>query len=197
MPASPTYTPLLPLGVGVGYKPEHFQDIQDVSQDLVWLEIHAENYMGDGGRPIAQLRHLSEKFSISCHGVGLSIGGEAQLDMDHLDRLKYLLNWLKPVQFSEHLAWSSHGQNFYNDLLPVPYNRPTANRVVDHINQVQDYLRTQMLLENPSNYLAFATSDMSEIDFLTDITKRTGCGLLMDVNNIYISAVNQKFSPYD
>ena len=100
------------------------------------------------------------------------------------------------LQFSEHLAWSSHGQNFYNDLLPVPYNQATAD-LVDHINQVQDHLNTQMLLENPSNYLAFADSDMSEIEFLTYVTGRNGCGLLMDINNIYISATNQKFSPYD
>lgn len=191
------YTPKLPLGVGVGYKAQHFEALQADPGDLTWLEIHAENYMGAGGRPLAQLRHLAEQFAISCHGVGLSIGGETPLDSDHLDRLRTLTNWLKPAQFSEHLAWSSHGQNYYNDLLPVAYNQTTANRVVDHINQVQDHLNTRMLLENPSNYLAFADTDMSEVDFLTDVAKRTGCGLLLDVNNTYISAINQGSDPYD
>ncbi|MEO0358627.1 MAG: DUF692 domain-containing protein, partial [Pseudomonadota bacterium] len=98
------------------------------------------------------------------------------------------------AQFSEHLAWSSHGMNFYNDLLPVPYNQATANRVVDHINQVQDHLNTQMLLENPSNYLAFSDSDMAEVDFLAHVAGRTGCGLLLDINNVFISATNQGYS---
>ncbi|MGB1234497.1 MAG: DUF692 domain-containing protein [Planktomarina sp.] len=194
MTAISPFTPNLPLGVGVGYKAEHFDPLLADPGSVTWLEIHAENYMGDGGRPLAQLRHLSEKFAISCHGVGLSIGGEDRLNTDHLDRLKHLVGWLKPSQFSEHLAWSSHGQNFYNDLLPVAYNKTTADRVVDHINQVQDHLNTRMLLENPSNYLAFAETDMTEVDFLSDVTRRTGCGLLLDVNNVFISATNQGYS---
>ncbi len=188
------YAPTLPLGVGVGYKPQHFDDLQAEPGQLAWLEIHAENYMGAGGRPHAHMRHLSETFAISCHGVGLSIGGETPLDQDHLDRLKALIAWLKPAQFSEHLAWSSHGMNFYNDLLPVPYNQTTADRVVDHINQVQDHLNTRMLLENPSNYLAFSDSDMAEVDFLRHVSDRTGCGLLLDINNVFISATNQGYS---
>lgn len=191
-----SYAPKLPLGVGVGYKAQHFDAILAQAGDLAWLEIHAENYMGLGGRPRAQLNQLKEMFAISCHGVGLSIGGETPLDADHLDRLKVLMTWLKPAQFSEHLAWSSHGQNFYNDLLPVPYNQATADRVVDHINQVQDHLNTQMLLENPSNYLAFKDSDMAEIAFLSYVAERTGCGLLLDINNVFIPATNQNFTAH-
>lgn len=189
------YLPKLPLGVGVGFKAQHFEAILDNPGDLAWIEIHAENYMGQGGRPLAQLRELSEIYPVSCHGVGLSIGGETPLDPEHLDRLKTLIGWLKPTQFSEHLAWSSHGQNFYNDLLPVPYTKETVARVKDHINQVQETLNTQMLLENPSNYLAFAESDMSEVEFLKEITANTGCGLLLDINNVYVSAVNQQTNP--
>ncbi|MGB0798510.1 MAG: DUF692 family multinuclear iron-containing protein, partial [Planktomarina sp.] len=116
----PEYAPTLPLGVGVGYKAQHFDDILRDPGDLAWLEVHAENYMGAGGRPIAQLKQLSEIYPISCHGVGLSIGGEAPLDPEHLARLKHLLGWLNPASFSEHLAWSTHEGQFYNDLLPLP-----------------------------------------------------------------------------
>lgn len=143
------YKAKLPIGVGVGFKTDHFEEILDNPGDLAWVEIHAENYMGLGGRPLAQLQNLADIYPVSCHGVGLSIGGETPLDRDHLNRLKLLVSWLNPAQFSEHLAWSSHGQNFYNDLLPVPYNRATAGRVISHINQVQDHLNTTMLLENP------------------------------------------------
>lgn len=182
----------LPNAPGVGYKPQHFADIIANPAPVEWLEIHAENYMGQGGRPLAQLRHLAERFAISVHGVGLSIGGEAPLDADHLARLKTLCDWLQPASFSEHLAWSTHDSAFLNDLLPLPYTQETFTRVADHIDQVQDVLGRKMLLENPSSYLAFSESTMSETDFLRDIARRTGCGLLLDVNNVFVSATNLK-----
>ena len=185
----------LPNQPGVGYKAQHFNDIMAHADPVGWLEIHAENYMGMGGRPLAQLRHLSEKFPFSVHGVGLSIGGEGPLDADHLARLKTLCDWLQPASFSEHLAWSSHDSAFLNDLLPLPYTAATVKRVADHIDQVQSTLGRQMLLENPSSYLAFAESDMSETDFLAEIVARTGCGLLLDVNNVFVSATNLGYSP--
>ncbi|MDX8348248.1 DUF692 domain-containing protein [Cognatiyoonia sp. IB215446] len=190
-----THRSSLPSRPGVGYKPQHYSAIMADPGPVAWLEIHAENYMGDGGRPIAQLRHLAERFPISVHGVGLSIGGEGDLDPDHLARLKHLVGWLNPASFSEHLAWSTHDAHFFNDLLPLPYNEKTLNRVADHIDQVQETLGRQMLLENPSSYLAFAESTMSETDFLHEITARTGCGLLLDVNNVFVSATNLKTSP--
>ncbi|WP_299894384.1 DUF692 domain-containing protein [uncultured Ruegeria sp.] len=185
----------LPAAPGVGYKPQHFAQVLEHAQPVAWLEIHAENYMGDGGRPLAQLRHLSEQFPISVHGVGLSIGGEGALDPDHLARLKQLVGWLNPASFSEHLAWSTHDTHFYNDLLPLPYTDATLTRVCDHIDQVQDTVGRQMLLENPSSYLAFEESAWSEPDFLREIARRTGCGLLLDVNNVFVSATNLDFSP--
>jgi uncharacterized protein len=187
--------PTLPALPGVGYKPQHFNAIVANASPVGWLEIHAENYMGAGGRPIAQLRHLAERFPISVHGVGLSIGREGPLDADHLARLKTLVDWLNPASFSEHLAWSSHDTTFLNDLLPLPYNAMSLAVVGSHIDQVQDTLGRQMLLENPSSYLAFATSDMSETQFLQDLARRTGCGLLLDVNNVFISATNLGTSP--
>uniref|UniRef100_UPI00404853D5 MNIO family bufferin maturase n=1 Tax=Yoonia sp. TaxID=2212373 RepID=UPI00404853D5 len=185
----------LPATVGVGYKPQHYMDIIQGPDLLGWLEIHAENYMGSGGRPIAQLRQLAEKFSFSVHGVGLSIGAEGNLDADHLARLKHLCDWLNPASFSEHLAWSTHDSHFLNDLLPLPYTDKTLARVAAHIDQVQDAIGRQMLLENPSSYLAFSESDMTETAFLAEIVKRTGCGLLLDINNVFVSATNLQTSP--
>lgn len=185
----------LPDAPGVGYKPQHFAEIMDDAGTVKWLEIHAENYMGDGGRPLAQLRHLSERFAISVHGVGLSIGGEGRLDPDHLARLKHLCGWLKPASFSEHLAWSTHDSAFLNDLLPLPYTPATVARVSDHIDEVQDTVGRQMLLENPSSYLAFDESTLEETEFLREVAKRTGCGLLLDVNNVFVSATNLNTDP--
>ncbi|TDK41000.1 DUF692 domain-containing protein [Antarcticimicrobium luteum] len=187
--------PRLPHSAGVGYKPQHFADLTSDPGAVTWLEIHAENYMGDGGRPLAQLRQLSKRFAISVHGVGLSIGGEGALDRDHLARLKHLCDWLAPASFSEHLAWSSHDSAFLNDLLPLPYTNATLARVADHIDQVQTTLGRRMLLENPSSYLAFAESTWAEPEFLAEIARRTGCGLLLDVNNVFVSATNLGFSP--
>ena len=187
----------LPNRPGVGYKPQHYSAIMDAPGPLGWLEIHAENYMGQGGRPIAQLRHLAEKFPISVHGVGLSIGAEGDLDPDHLARLKHLIGWLNPASFSEHLAWSTHDSHFLNDLLPLPYTEKTLARVARHIDQVQETVGRQMLLENPSSYLAFAESTLSETEFLREVVARTGCGLLLDVNNVFVSATNLKTSPQD
>lgn len=193
--ATPRRFDRLPDAPGVGYKPQHFSDLLDNAGSVQWLEIHAENYMGDGGRPLAQLRHLAERFAISVHGVGLSIGGEGPLDPDHLARLKHLVGWLNPASFSEHLAWSTHDATFLNDLLPLPYTEATLTRVADHIDQVQEVVGRQMLLENPSSYLAFDESTLEETEFLREIARRTGCGLLLDVNNVFVSATNLGTDP--
>ncbi len=187
----------LPNGAGVGYKPQHFQSIMADPGAVSWLEIHAENYMGDGGRPLAQLRHLSERFPISCHGVGLSIGGEGRLDADHLTRLKHLVGWLNPAAFSEHLAWSSHEGAYLNDLLALPYTDATLTRVADHIDELQEVVGRQVMLENPSSYLAFEESTWSEPEYMREIARRTGCGLLLDVNNVFVSATNLSYEPRD
>jgi hypothetical protein len=188
------HPPRLPFAPGVGYKPQHFSDLRADPGPVKWLEIHAENYMGGGGRPHAQLRALRDDFAISVHGVGLSIGGQDPLDLDHLNRLKTLVDWLEPVSFSEHLAWSTHHAAFLDDLLPLPYTDATLARVADHIDQVQTGLGRQMLLENPSSYLAFAESTWSETEFLAELVRRTGCGLLLDVNNVFISATNLDYT---
>ncbi len=187
----------LPAAPGAGFKSKHFQAVIDSPGPVEWLEIHAENYMGAGGRPIAQLRKLKEIFPVSCHGVGLSIGGEEPLDQDHLQRLRRLTDWLDPASFSEHLAWSTHEGRYFADLLPLPYTDKTVKRVSEHVDQVQESIARPMLLENPSNYLEFAETEMDETEFLSEIAERTGCGLLLDINNVHVSSVNRGFDAKD
>ncbi|HEV1999393.1 MAG TPA: DUF692 domain-containing protein [Xanthobacteraceae bacterium] len=180
----------LPARAGVGFKAEHFRDIAAAEQPLGFFEVHAENYMGAGGPPHAKLAKLRQDYALSIHGVGLSIGSPRPLDREHLMRLKTLCDRYQPESFSEHLAWSSHGEVYYNDLLPLPYTEETLARVAEHIDEVQSALGRQMLLENPSTYVLFAESTIPEVEFLRAISQHTGCGLLLDVNNVFVSAKN-------
>jgi uncharacterized protein len=185
----------LPARTGVGFKPAHFRDILAAAQPIGFFEVHAENYMGAGGPPHAQLGALRERYALSVHGVGLSIGSMRPLNRDHLVRLKMLCDRYAPESFSEHLAWSSHDDVYLNDLLPLPYTQQTLRRVAEHIDEVQTALGRQMLLENPSTYIRFDDSTIPEVDFLTEVSKRTGCGLLLDVNNVFVSAKNHGTQP--
>ena len=185
----------IPPRAGAGLKPAHIEAILGDDYRIGFLEVHAENYMGGGGAPHRALTAIREQFPISVHGVGLSIGSERGLDDAHIDRLKAVVDRYEPGFVSEHLAWSTHDNSYYNDLLPVPYDKPTLDRVCDHIGIVQDRLGRKILLENPSTYLQFEQSTMSETDFIRDIARRTGCGLLLDVNNVFVSATNQKYKP--
>ncbi|ADZ69280.1 DUF692 domain-containing protein [Polymorphum gilvum] len=185
----------VPRRAGVGLKPDHCAEILATRPDIGFFEVHAENYMGDGGAPHRTLEAIRRDYPLSLHGVGLSIGGEDPLDTNHLSRLKRLVERYEPGLFSEHLAWSSHDTVCYNDLLPVPYDALTLGRVAEHVDQVQERLGRPMLLENPSTYVAFERSTMSELEFLSELVRRTGCGLLLDVNNAYVSAINHGRSP--
>jgi uncharacterized protein (UPF0276 family) len=184
---------VLPARAGLGLKPQHCRDIVETLPPVGFFEVHAENYMGDGGPPHRYLEQIRAHYPLSVHGVGLSIGGDQPLDKAHLTRLRRLIERYEPESFSEHLAWSTHDTVFLNDLLPVPYDRLTLRRVCDHISEVQESLGRRMLLENPSTYIAFDQSDMAEIDFLSAIARRTGCGLLLDVNNVFVSATNHAY----
>jgi len=186
----------VPPDAGVGFKPEHAPQIFNDAAGVGFFEVHAENYMSDGGPMHAVLGALRDRFPLSLHGVGLSIGGSAPLDRAHLHRLQHLVAVYQPGLFSEHLAWSSHGSNYLSDLLPLPYDAETLDRVADHVDQVQNVLGTPMLLENPSTYVAFERSSMGEIEFLAEVVARTGCGLLLDVNNVFVSATNHRYDPY-
>lgn len=180
---------------GVALKPEHYGAILQSWPDIGFFEVHAENYMGAGGPPHRYLTAIRNRYPLSLHGVGLSIGADRRLDRDHLKRLKQLIDRYQPALFSEHLAWSTHETAFFNDLLPIPYTAETLARVVEHIDDVQETLGRQMLLENPSTYLAFAESSYSEIEFIAEIVRRTGCGLLLDVNNVHVASTNQGWDP--
>jgi uncharacterized protein (UPF0276 family) len=180
----------LPRRAGVGFKPEHFSAIHAENQPIGFFEVHAENYMGAGGPPHAQLGKLRQDYALSIHGVGLSIGSMQPLDREHLARLKIVCDRYEPESFSEHLAWSTHDTTFLNDLLPLPYTEATLAQVCVHIDLVQTLLGRQMLLENPATYLLFEESTIEETEFLADVARRTGCGLLLDVNNVFVAATN-------
>lgn len=186
----------IPQRAGVGLKPQHYREILETAPDLGFFEIHAENYMGAGGPPHRYLAAIRGRYPLSLHGVGLSIGADRPLDRAHLQRLKDIIVRYQPGLFSEHLAWSSHGDAFLNDLLPVPYTAETLQRIVSHIDEVQDTLGRRMLLENPSTYIAFAESTYAEPDFIAEVQRRTGCGLLLDVSNVHVASTNQQWDPF-
>jgi uncharacterized protein (UPF0276 family) len=185
-------TPLeaIPAKAGIGLKFEHITDILETMPALGWFEVHAENYMGDGGQPVDLLHEVARHYPVSIHGVGLSIGGADDLDAAHLTRLARLIDAVNPGQVSEHLAWCTIGGDHFSDLLPLPYTREALDIVCVHVDQVQDRLGRRILIENPSLYVAFAASEMPETAFLNELTHRTGCGLILDVNNVYVSAHN-------
>lgn len=175
---------------GTSFKHEHLAAILEDGLQNGFFEVHAENYMGAGGPPHRILSRIREQYPISLHGVCMSIGGPDALDARHLARFAELVARYEPELVSEHLAWSSHGGTFFNDLLPLPYTKATLDKVCEHIDQVQEAIGRPMLLENPSTYVAFASSTMSETEFIRAVAQRTGCGLLLDANNVFVSATN-------
>lgn len=179
---------------GTSFKHQHLQAILADDACGGFFEIHAENYMGAGGPPHAALTRIRQDFPVSLHGVCMSIGGPQPLDRAHLGRFKALVDRYEPALVSEHLAWSTHETTFYNDLLPLPYTEATVARVSDHIDEVQEAIGRRLLLENPSTYVTFQDSTMSETVFIRELVKRTGCGLLLDINNVFVSATNQGYS---
>ncbi|MBA2921309.1 DUF692 domain-containing protein [Pseudomonas sp. P7] len=187
--------PGLPCRAGLGLKSEHFTEVLQTLPDVGFFEVHAENYMVAGGPFHHYLGLIRQQYSLSLHGMGLSIGGEGPLNREHLARLATLIERYQPHSFSEHLAWSSHGPVFLNDLLPLAYDADTLNRVCEHVDQVQSTLKRPMLLENPSTYLQFQRSTLDETDFISETIRRTGCGLLLDVNNAYVSCINHQRDP--
>ena len=189
-------SPISAQSVGVGFKAEHFDVILDSRPELGFFEVHAENYMGAGGPPHRRLEAIRDRYPLSLHGVGLSIGSPGPLDDAHLARLARVAERYQPALVSEHLAWSTHDGAFFNDLLPLPYTDETLARVCEHIDIVQSALSRTILLENPSTYVAFAETTIGETEFLSEIVRRTGCGLLLDVNNVFVCAANHGFDAW-
>ena len=187
----------LPNSASVGLKLDHCDAILSTEPQLDWFEVHPENYMCAGGLPHHYLTKIRESYELSLHGVGLSIGGTTLPAKDHIERLKTLINRYQPQSFSEHLAWSSHEMGYFNDLLPLPLTEETLDLVSQHIDHIQTSLNHQMLLENPSTYVEFEGTTIPEVEFLTELANRTGCGLLLDVNNVYVSCTNHGRKPAD
>lgn len=177
--------------VGIGLKPAHYRALLTNRPALDFLEVHTENYMGAGGSPHRYLAELAELYPLSFHGVGLSLGGAEPLSRRHLTRWRELVDRYQPVLVSEHVAWSNHGGYMLHDLLPVPYTEESLRTLCENIDQMQNALGRHVLIENPSSYLQFKDSIMAEAEFLVEATERTGCRLLLDLNNVFVSACNQ------
>lgn len=179
--------------VGVGLRSPHIQQVIDQQPDIGWLEVHSENYFNASSPARQQLRQIADHYPISCHGIGLSLGSADPLDRRHLILLKQLVDEIDPFAVSDHLSWSSVDGQFFNDLLPLPYTEEALENFCRKVDQVQDFLGRQILVENPSSYLSFSHSAIPEWEFLHQVEQRTGCGLLLDLNNIYVSAFNHGF----
>ena len=182
---------------GTSFKPEHLAAILDDGGEAGFFEVHAENYMGAGGPPHRALEAIRRDHPVSLHGVALSIGGPQPLDRAHLARFASLVDRYQPALVSEHLAWSSHGTRYFNDLLPLPYTKATLARVSAHVDELQEAVGRPILLENPATYLTFRQSTMGETDFIREVVRRTGCGLLLDIGNVLVSATNHGFAALD
>jgi uncharacterized protein (UPF0276 family) len=185
------------LGFGLGLRPSHYLAILEKQYPIDWFEIITEDYLVDGGNPIYYLDKIRAKYPIVMHGVSLSIGGIDPLDKTYLKKLKTLADRIHPAWISDHLCWTgAHGINLH-DLMPLPYTEEALQHVTERILQVQDYLGRQILLENPSSYIRYKHSTLSEWDFLATLAQRADCLLLLDINNIYVSAFNHQFNALD
>ena len=184
------------LGYGLGLRKEHYETVLNDHPPVDWFEIISENYMVDGGKPLYYLDRIRAHYPMAMHGVSLSIGSTETLDLDYLDRLKALIERVQPAWFSDHLCWTGvQGINLH-DLMPLPYTEEAIAHVVERVQQVQEHIGRQMLLENVSSYVSYSDSQLSEWDFLREVAERADCLILLDINNIYVSAFNHGFDPY-
>lgn len=189
-PAAPSASVPVPVNIGIGLKPQHYIEILESRPQIGWFEVHAENYMGNGGSPHRYLAAIREYYPLSLHGVGLSLGSSGPLDRDHAFALRTLIDRYEPFLVSEHLAWTRHGQTHFNDLLPLPLTQDALDTMVEHVSETQDILKREILIENPSVYVSICGAEMSETEFLVALARRSGCRLLVDVNNVYVSTNN-------
>jgi uncharacterized protein (UPF0276 family) len=184
----------IPAKAGIGLRFQHHKAVAETRPDIAWLEVHTENYMG-GGRPVAYLEKIRADYPISLHGVGLSLGSAEGLDQSHLERIRRVVDVIEPALVSEHLSWSVVDGRYLADLLPLPMTEEALETVCRHVDQAQAYLGRRILVENPSTYLRYRHSTIPEWEFLAAVSRRTGCGILCDVNNIYVSAANHGWNP--
>ena len=182
-------------GVGIGLRASHYREFLDSHPRTDWLEVHSENYFGDGGYDLHVLEHVRSQYPVSLHGVALSLGSADGVRATHLAKLQRLVDRIEPALVSEHLCWAALGPRHFNDLLPLPFTREALEQVIAHVSRVQETLRRHILIENVSSYLQFRASEMSEFAFLAELAKRSGCGILLDVNNVFVNSVNHGFDP--
>jgi uncharacterized protein (UPF0276 family) len=185
------------LGFGLGLRTDHFQEVIDTKPAVDWFEVVSENFMVNGGKPKHYLHTIRESYPMVMHGVSLSIGSTDPLNTTYLKQLKVLVNELQPEWISDHLCWTGAHQVNSHDLLPMPYNNEALSHIVDRVSEVQDYLGQPILMENVSSYITYVESEMTEWEFLNEVAKRSGCNILLDINNIYVSARNHNFSTQD
>ena len=185
----------IPTDAGIGWRAPHYRELLAERPNIGWLEVHSENFFGAGGQPLHFLERARSLYPLSLHGVGLSLGSVDELSREHLTSLKRLAQRFEPGLVSDHLCWGSIGGRYLNDLLPLPYTEEALELVCRHVAQAQDFLGRAILVENVSSYLQFSGSTIPEWDFLAAVSRRTGCGILLDVNNIYVSSVNHGFDP--
>ncbi|MEH6625257.1 MAG: DUF692 domain-containing protein [Motiliproteus sp.] len=181
---------ILPQAIGIGLRSPHFQQVLEQHPDADWLEIHSENFFNPASAQRLILDQIAPQYPLSFHGIGLSLGSTDPLNSDHLKQLKALVDCYSPALISEHLSWSSVSGQYFNDLLPIPYTSESLLHFSDRVKQVQDYLGRNLLIENPTAYLSFDHSEFTEAEFLAELQHRSGCDLLLDLNNIYVNSIN-------
>ena len=193
----------IPPRAGIGLRAEHFEDILEQQPNIGWVEAHSENYFGlgaeiltrsGGSKPFEYLERVRNSYPVSLHGVGLSVGSVDSLNQHHLKNLKHLIDRIEPGLVSEHLSWGSVNDQYFNDLLPMPYTEESLDHMVQRIDEVQEYLGRQILIENVSSYLEFKASTIPEWEFVAELSQRAGCAILLDVNNIYVNSMNHGFN---
>lgn len=185
------------LGYGLGLRKEHYDTVLKERPNVDWFEIVSENYMVDGGKPLDYLHRIRENYPMVMHGVSMSIGSIEPLNFDYLKQLKMLIDMVEPNWFSDHLCWTGNSRLNLHDLMPLPYTEEAVKHVADRVSQVQEYLGRQMLLENVSSYISYSDSQMSEWEFLRTVAENADCLILLDINNVYVSAYNHNFDPLD
>ena len=186
----------IPARAGIGLRAPHYRDVLESRPRIGWLEVHSENYFGAGGPPLHYLERIRSHYPISLHGVGMSLGSTDPLDTRYLAKLKALIDRIEPGLVSDHLSWSSVNRRYFNDLLPLPYTEEALEHVCARVLKVQELLSRRILVENPSSYLQHAESTIPEWEFLGELARRTGCGILLDVNNVYVSASNNRLDAW-
>jgi uncharacterized protein len=185
--------PASPQGAGIGLRAPHYRDFLHGTPAAAWLEVHSENYFGAGGYDLHVLEHVRDRYPLSLHGVGLSLGSADGLRDAHLAKLKAVVERIEPALVSEHLCWGAYGAQHFNDLLPIPYTDEALELMCARVDQTQNALGRRILVENVSAYLCYRGSRMSEFEFLAELSRRSGCGILLDINNIYVNARNHGF----